>query len=109
MIHTDNKCTDEAKAFVYLLHFDRPIGNPNNKRAQAQHYIGWCVNLRKRLFQHYTGKGAKITQYLFENKIGWSVARVWYFENYKKARDFERVLKRRKYARRICRFCSMTK
>jgi len=28
---------------VYILHFHQPLGNPANRRAQAQHYCGFAI------------------------------------------------------------------
>lgn len=48
---------------VYILKFDRPLGNPFNPRGQAQYYIGYCVDgtLESRLADHRAGRGAAIT------------------------------------------------
>ena len=45
----------------YLLHFDEPIGNPDNPRGQAQHYLGYANYLPRRAEEHLTGRGAAIT------------------------------------------------
>lgn len=86
---------------VYLLHFDEPIGNPNNPRAQAQHYIGWADRLDRRIQQHQTGKGARITAALAERGIGFQIAQTW-----PGSRSFERQLKNKKNARRLCPVCA---
>lgn len=85
---------------VYLLHFDRPLGNPENRRAQAQHYLGYADRLDRRALQHLTGRGAKITQALFARGIGFQIARVW-----PGSRAFERKLKNRKEAPKLCPIC----
>ena len=41
--------------YVYLLHFDEPIGDTGNPRGQAQHYIGCCEDLPARLETHRKG------------------------------------------------------
>lgn len=48
---------------IYILEFKRPLGNPNNKRGQAQYYIGYCDDdrLEGRLDEHAAGRGARIT------------------------------------------------
>jgi predicted GIY-YIG superfamily endonuclease len=86
---------------VYLLHFDEPLGNKNNKRAQAQHYIGYADRLDRRLQEHLNGKGAKITQALVKAGIGFELVRTW-----TGSRSYERQLKNRKNARALCPVCS---
>jgi predicted GIY-YIG superfamily endonuclease len=85
---------------VYLLHFDEPIGNPDNKRGQASHYIGYADRLDRRIQQHMAGKGAKITQALVAKGIGFQIAQTW-----TGSRWFERQLKNRKNAKRLCPIC----
>ena len=58
---------------VYLLHFDRPYG-PNGE----QHYVGWTVDLERRLRQHCTGDPtSKTTQRAWSQGIGFTLARLW--------------------------------
>lgn len=86
---------------VYLLHFDEPIGNRENPRAMAQHYIGYADHLGRRIAEHLTGRGAKITQELHRRGIGFDIARTWSGD-----RSFERRLKNRKNARALCPICA---
>jgi hypothetical protein len=85
---------------VYLLHFDQPIGNLDNPRGQAQHYLGHADRLDRRALEHLTGRGAKITQALFARGIGFQIARIWPGD-----RAYERKLKRRKMGPRLCPIC----
>ncbi len=85
---------------VYLLHFDQAIGNPANPRGQAQHYLGYADRLDRRAMEHLTGRGAKITQALVARGIGFVIARTWPGD-----RTFERKLKNRKEATRLCPLC----
>jgi hypothetical protein len=84
----------------YLLHFDAPLGNPQNRRGQAQHYLGHADRLDCRALQHLTGRGAKITQALVARGIGFQIARTW-----PGSRSFERKLKNRKNSRLLCPIC----
>jgi hypothetical protein len=86
--------------FVYLLHFDRPIGNPDNPRAMAQHYIGHARRLSSRLAHHRAGTGARLTAAVVLAGIDFTVVRVW-----RNDRNFERKLKNQKNARRYCATC----
>jgi predicted GIY-YIG superfamily endonuclease len=49
---------------IYILRFERPLGNPRNPRGMAQYYIGWCEEgkLDRRLAAHRAGRGAVITR-----------------------------------------------
>lgn len=87
---------------VYLLHFEKPIGNEQNSRAMAQHYIGFTDHLDDRIAKHRIGQsGAGLVRAFFEKGIGFEVARTW-----DKGREFERHLKlHRKNARRLCPIC----
>jgi predicted GIY-YIG superfamily endonuclease len=84
----------------YLLHFDRPLGNPHNPRAMAQHYLGHADRLDRRALEHLTGRGAKITQALVARGIGFQIVRTW-----PGSCSFERKLKNRKNARKLCPVC----
>jgi hypothetical protein len=84
----------------YLLHFDAPLGNLANPRGQAQHYLGYADRLDRRALQHLTGRGAKITQALVSRGIGFQIAQTW-----PGSRSFERTLKNRKNARKLCPIC----
>lgn len=61
----------------YLIHFDQPIGGEG--RNSARHYVGYTVNLKRRLAQHRRGgkKAAHILAYLKQAKVGWRVVRLW--------------------------------
>jgi putative endonuclease len=85
---------------IYLIHFDEPIGNRENRRGQAQHYIGHAVDLAERLAEHANGNGARIMAAVVAYGIGWKVVRTW-----KGGRKEERKLKNRKKARKICPIC----
>lgn len=56
--------------YVYLIHFERPIGN-------AQHYTGYTDNFEKRVSEHRSGTGAELTRLAKEKGINWLVVRVW--------------------------------
>lgn len=60
-----------ALFYVYVLHFDTPLAE------HAWHYVGATDNLLRRLQEHATGRGAKITAACLEKGIGWRVASVF--------------------------------
>ena len=88
---------------VYLLHFSGRLGNPANRYAQAQHYIGTATDLDARLAAHRAGAGARITVAAAARGIAFAVVRTW-----PGGRDLERRLKRRKEAPRLCPACKGT-
>jgi hypothetical protein len=62
----------------YLLHFDRPLGNPNNPRGQARHYLGSTERpINQRIEEHLSGRGAKITAAAIKQGIKLNCVRVW--------------------------------
>jgi hypothetical protein len=83
---------------VYLLHFDRPYHH-------ARHYIGFTTDLEGRLALHARPNGSsnhRLMQVIFAAGITWRLGRVWPNAD----RLFERRLKRRKEAPRLCPICS---
>jgi hypothetical protein len=88
----------------YLLHFDRPIGDPANPRGFASHYTGWTLDLPARLVDHAAGRGARLMEVVGEAGIGWQLARVW-----SGTRARERSLKRSGGAARRCPVCQLTR
>jgi putative endonuclease len=99
-LHEETLTMQPQFSVVYLLHFDQPIGNLANPHAMAQHYLGHADRLDRRALQHLTGRGAKITQALHRQGIGFVIARTW-----PGSRSFERKLKNRKAAPRLCPIC----
>lgn len=88
---------------VYLIHFDRKIGNPNNPRAMAQHYLGFSKKFPQRMNDHAKGQGSAIMAFLSQQKIGWRVVRLW-----EGGRTLERRLKNRKNAKAFCPVCRVS-
>jgi putative endonuclease len=88
---------------VYLLHYERPIGNPHHPYGQAQHYLGYTgrKSLKYRLAEHANGKGAKITAAFAKAGIAFQCVRTW-----DGGRKVERYLKRRHGYRRLCPICN---
>ncbi len=87
---------------VYLLHFVRKLGNQDNPRGMAQHYIGFAEHdLAARLERHHAGNGSRIMAAVARQGIPWVLARVWEGGT----RDLERKLKARKNASSICPYC----
>lgn len=89
-----------VKGTIYLIHFDEPIGNRENRRGQAQHHIGYAIDLAERLAEHASGNGARIMAAVVAYGVDWHVVKTW-----KGNRKDERRLKNRKKARKICLLC----
>lgn len=60
---------------IYILEFNRPLGNLANRRAQARYYVGWCKDgeLDRRISEHRRGEGAAITRYAVTSGISFNV------------------------------------
>jgi hypothetical protein len=89
---------------VYLLHFDRPMGDTSNPRGFAGHYTGWTLDLPGRLQDHAAGRGARLMEVVGEAGIGWQLVRVW-----PGTRARERSLKGSGGAARRCPVCQLTR
>lgn len=85
---------------VYLLHFSAPVGNLANPRAQASHYLGWAMNLERRIRQHRAGQGSYLTQAAVRAGITFEVVATW-------PGDYilEKRLKALKATPRLCPIC----
>lgn len=55
-----NYWTGETLGYCYIFHFNAPLGNLANPRAQANHYVGFCDDLDSRIAKQLAGKGAKL-------------------------------------------------
>lgn len=52
--------TANTQGHLYIFHFNAPLGNLANTRAQASHYCGFAENLDSRIKKQLAGKGAKL-------------------------------------------------
>jgi hypothetical protein len=82
--------------YCYLLHLDQPL----NPTRPARHYLGYTKHLPSRMAAHLEGRGARFMQVARERGIGFVISRVWPGD-----RTFERKLKNRKEAPRLCPIC----
>lgn len=81
-------------SITYLIHFA-------SKYKHAGHYIGSADDLEQRLADHRSNQGARLLQVINAAGIAWEVARTW-----PGGRKFERQLKNRKEAKRLCPTCA---
>jgi predicted GIY-YIG superfamily endonuclease len=80
---------------IYLIHFDQPY-------KHARHYIGWAIDVVKRLAEHAAGRGAHLMAVIKDAGITWQLARTWPGD-----RRRERALKNMGGARRRCPLCGV--
>ena len=90
-----------ARGWVYLVCFERPIGDPANPKGSAGHYLGWADDVDARLAEHRAGRGARILAACVEQGIAFDVLRTWAGAD----RSFERRIKRQHNAWRLCPRC----
>lgn len=83
---------------VYLIHFENPVSTGHT----CQHYIGWANDLPRRIQEHMSGHGARLTQVACERGIRMTVAKIWTGTD----RNFERRLKNRHNGRKLCPICN---
>jgi len=87
---------------IYILEFERPLGNPDNPRGQARYYLGYCGDsqrsLEKRLREHRAGEGSALTRAAVQRGIAFTVALTLPGD-----RTVERQLKNRKNTPRLVR------
>ena len=85
---------------VYLLHIEP--GLPITGNRVARHYIGWTSGpVEDRLAEHVAGRGSPLIRAALVAGSTVTVERVWTDRD----RNFERSLKRRKEAPRMCPLC----
>lgn len=85
---------------VYLIHLNKPL-SPNHT---SRHYIGFATDVDARIQTHLKGGtgAARFMQVAKERNIDWVVARTWSGGT----RSFERSLKNRKNASKLCPICT---
>lgn len=81
---------------VYLLHLTPPY-------RHARHYLGYTDQLpEERLKDHLEGRGSPLIRAAVGIGVEVTLARVWK----RKSRTFERELKNKKNAPKLCPICS---
>ncbi len=78
---------------IYLLCFERPYKG-------ARHYLGFALNVRRRIKEHQAGRGSHLTQAVVAAGIGLRCVQTW-----QGTRDDERRLKRRRDMAALCPDC----
>ena len=93
-------------SFVYLIHFEQPIGDLSNPRGQARHYLGSTSNLQARMALHRNGNGAAIMTAVGLAGVRWQVAGLWRTDTREDARALELRLKKRHNGPALCPLCN---
>lgn len=90
----------DTPGYVYIFCFDQALGNADNPRAMAKHYLGWTIDLPHRVAAHLAGRGQHITAAAVARGITWQVF-AWHGTP-----NQERALKRSyKNTPRLCPRC----
>lgn len=86
---------------VYLLHFSEPY--PRGRRGSVRHYLGFTLGCpHERLTRHLCGRGSPLVAAAAARGIEIEIARTWSPAD----RKFERRLKNRHEAPRLCPACA---
>jgi len=64
---------NDTPGHLYVLCFSEALGNALNRRALASHYLGFAVDLPRRLADHAAGRGSSLTQAAVARGITWTV------------------------------------
>jgi putative endonuclease len=85
---------------VYLFHFNSPLGNLSNPRAQAQHYLGFAEDLDARIAKQLAGRGAKLVAAALKQGL------VFELYHWPAPLATEKLIKRAKNTARYCPACA---
>lgn len=90
---------------VYLLCGNKRYTLPNGRKVWI-HYIGATNNLRKRLYLHRRGQGAKLCKAMVDQGIKLKLARTWSnFDTTEAGWRKEKELKKQRSAAQLCPHC----
>src|SRR5437868_7287179 len=88
---------------VYLFHFNAPLGNLSNPRAQARHYLGFTDDLDARIKKQLAGKGAKLVAAALRQGL------IFELYHWPAPLATEKLIKRRKETHVFCPACCAAK
>jgi predicted GIY-YIG superfamily endonuclease len=80
----------------YLLHFERVVHG-------AQHYLGWSVDIARRVRTHLNGRGARLVRQALRAGVVVELVRVWPSADRKQ----ERLMKKGRAPKRYCPKCGI--
>lgn len=81
--------------YVYLIHFDTKIGH-------ARHYLGYTIDVDRRMAMHRRGAGARLMEVVKERGVTWTIAWVRIGD-----RTEERRLKNYHNSAKLCPLCQL--
>jgi hypothetical protein len=85
---------------VYLFHFNAPLGNLSNPRAQARHYLGFSDDFDARIKKQLAGRGAKIVAAALKQGL------IFELYHWPACLATEKLIKRRKQTSLYCPACA---
>ena len=85
----------KVPAWVYVIRLRRPL-------CHARHYVGWTVDLPRRVHQHLTGQGSRLLNAANAYGIGWDVVQAIRCGSCKEAQQLEQHIKRGANVTRWC-------
>ena len=88
-----------TQGHLYIFHFNAPLGNLSNPRAQASHYCGFAEDLDSRIAKQLSGKGAKIVAAALKQGL------VFEIYHWPACLATEKLVKRRKETHVFCPAC----
>lgn len=91
--------TASTEGTVYLFHFERPLGNVANVRAQARHYVGFAEDFERRMAVQLAGKGAKLVAAAMQQGIPYEL------HHWPACLAVEKLIKRTKKTALYCPTC----
>jgi hypothetical protein len=95
-----NYWTSETRGHCYIFHFNAPLGNLSNPRAQASHYCGFAEDLDSRIAKQLAGKGAKLVAAALKQGL------VFELYHWPATLAVEKLVKRRKETAVFCPACA---
>lgn len=84
--------------YTYLIRLSAPLGTPNHF---ARYYVGSTGNMKARMEQHRSGRGARMLAAAVERGIEFKIIKWLAVPSIREARALERKLKRRKNHRSL--------
>lgn len=92
-----------TQGHLYIFHFNAPLGNLSNPRAQAQHYCGFAEDLDARLSKQLAGRGAKLVAAALKQGL------IFEIYHWPATLAVEKLVKRRKETAVFCPACCAAK
>lgn len=88
-----------TQGHLYIFHFNAPLGNLANTRAQASHYCGFAEDLDSRIAKQLAGRGAKLVAAAIKQGL------IFELYHWPACLATEKLVKRTKNTARYCPAC----